>query len=347
MPSGRTRWAPRNPPGLAARAVRPVLEGLKALGADVPSLLREAGMAPLPADLDAPVPHGSMMALWDAAARIDPAVGLHVAAAAPLSAFDVHAYALFSSPTLGDAYRRASRYQRLVHDVTELTLDEGDPAVLRHALPGGRPVARQAAEFLLAVYVRLGRVAVGRDWSPVEVRFAHAAPASGAELRRFFASPVRFDAGENAIFLSSALLDTPSVRADPALLAILDRYAADLLAKRPEDASTSGRVRAHLRDALANGDPSSFGAARALGTSVRTLGRRLAAEGTTFGDVLDRFRRERAVALLADDRNGVAEVAFLLGFAELSSFYRAFRRWTGSTPAVYRKRGDGARRQEP
>lgn len=346
MPPPRTRPSLR-PSGLTARAVRPVLEGLKALGADVSALLREAAMEPLPADLDARVPHASMMALWDAAARRDDAVGLHVAEAAPLSAFDVHAYAVLSSPTLGDAYRRASRYQRLVHDATELTLDEGDPAVLRHALPGGRPVARQAAEFLLAVYVRLGRVAAGWDWSPVEVRFAHAAPGNAAEVGRFFASPVRFDAGENAILLSRALLDTPSARADPALLAILDRYAAHLLAKRPEDASTSGRVRAHLREALADGDSSSVGAARALGTSVRTLGRRLAAEGTSFGDVLDRLRRERALALLADDRNGVAEVAFLLGFAELSSFYRAFRRWTGSAPAAYRKRGDGARRQGP
>jgi AraC-like DNA-binding protein len=71
--------------------------------------------------------------------------------------------------------------------------------------------------------------------------------------------------------------------------------------------------------------------------SVRSLGRGLAAEGTSYRELLDQLRRETAARHLADDRVAIAEVAFLLGFADLSAFYRAFKRWTGRTPAEFRR----------
>lgn len=330
----------RSDSGLAVRALLPVLEGLRALRIDARPLLRAAGIPDaLLGDPEARVPHGAMMAIWDRAATTaaDEAIGLHVAEAAPLEAFDVHAYAVLSSPTLREGYDRSSRYQRLIHDSTSLTLSDGDPAVLRHALPGGRPVPRQPAEFLVAVYVRIGRVASGLDWEPTEVRFAHAEPSDAAELRRFFRAPIRFSAGENALLIDRDVLDARSPRSDPALLSILDRYTSRLLADRPATDTTSGAVRSYLEASLPGGDASSSATARALGISVRTLARRLREEGTTHGELLEQLRRERAPALLADGRTSIAEVAFLLGFAELSSFYRAFRRFTGLTPAAYRR----------
>jgi hypothetical protein len=136
-----------------------------------------------------------MMELWRCAVERtgDGDLGLHVAEAAPVQSFDVHGYALLSSPTLRDAYQRACRYQRLIHDTTELALEVGeDRATLRHALPGGRPVPRQCAEFLAAVWVRFGRLVTGFDWAPLEVRLAHPRPASTAAHGRFFRAPLRF-----------------------------------------------------------------------------------------------------------------------------------------------------------
>jgi AraC-like DNA-binding protein len=322
--------------------VKPVLDGLASLGHDPAPLLRAAGIdgAEL-ADPEARVPHAAMMAFWDAAAERtgDAAIALHVAEAVPPSSFDVSGYAFLASACLRDALERSCRWQRLIHDATTLTLEEReDGATLRHALPGGRPVPRHPAEFLAGTWVRLARLVVGEAWAPREVRFAHAAPPDVREHARFFRAPVRFGAGENAVDLERAALDAPSPRSDPALSALLERYGATLLARAPRSPAIADRARAALALALDDGHPGAPAVARRLHMSVRSLSRALAAEGTSVRELLDALRRERALRLLRDPRNGIAEVAFLCGFSELSAFHRAFRRWTGKTPGDVRPR---------
>lgn len=327
---------------LAARAVQPVLRGLCQLGHDGHGLLRAVGIDPAGLDrVEATVPREAAMAFWPAAvaATGDEQLGLHVAGAAPLDSFDVHGYALLSSSSVGDAFARACRYQRLVHDSTELTLTvSAGTAKLRHSFPGGKPVPRQSAEFLLATYVRFGRLVSGGSWSPHEVRFAHGAPRDTSEHVRWFRASLSFDAGENSLVCDTLGLELTNPRANPGLLAVLDRHANDLLRARPRDNSWSERVRVELAAVLCTGAPSALDIASRLGVSVRTLGRRLSDEGTTFATLLDGLRHERALALLGAERTSIQEVGFLLGFSELSAFYRAFRRWTGTTPAEYKKR---------
>src|SRR5262245_63028103 len=95
----------------------------------------------------------------------DPNLGLHLAEHAALGSFDVHFYAMASSPTLGAAYERMSRYQRLIHESSRVEIDDrGSAVVVRHVLPGGAAAPRQSAEFLLAAWVRVGRVVAGVDW---------------------------------------------------------------------------------------------------------------------------------------------------------------------------------------
>ncbi len=330
-------------PGIAVRALESVVAGLEALGHDAQALVAAAGIdAAVLADPEGRVPHSEALALWrEGVARTgDDLLGLHVAEAAPVDSFDVHAYAVVSSATLREGFGRACRYQRLIHEATQLTLaPDGDVEVLRHALPGGRPVPRQSAEFLLTAYVRLGRLAAGRDWVPREVRFAHAAPADTAEHARVFGAPLRFEAGENSLAIAPEVLDAPNPGADAGLLKVLDRHASDLLARVPVSSALSDRVRAFLLDAFGEGTPTAADAAGRLKMSARTLSRGLRAEGTTFKELLDQLRHERATALLADGRTSIAEVAYLLGFSDVSAFYRAFKRWTGATPAEFRGRG--------
>jgi AraC-like DNA-binding protein len=185
--------------------------------------------------------------------------------------------------------------------------------------------------------VRGGRVATGEDWAPLEIRFAHRRPDEVGEHARFFRAPVHFSAGENAMVLAAELLDRPCVRADPALLAVLDRYAADLLARVPATGRLADRARTALVEMLRDGEPGAGRLASRLKMSARSLSRTLAAEGTSYRALLDQIRRETAARHLADDRIAIAEVAFLLGFSDLSAFYRAFKRWTGQTPAEARR----------
>jgi len=268
----------------------------------------------------------------------DDCIGLHLAESADFRTVDVHFYAMAASNTLRDAFVRLSRYQRLLHETTRIELSAtGAGLSLRHALPGGFAASRQTAEFLLAAWVRTGRLVTGTDWCPVEVRFAHAAPARFEEHRRFFRSPIRFSAGENAVTVSESTLSLPCVGADPSLAALMDRYAVEHMGSAvSESRSVADGLRRVLVSELGNGEPKAGTAAARLKMSVRTLNRVLAAEGTTYRAVLNQLRAEMAARHLANPRTSIGEVAFLLGFSELSAFYRAFKRWTGKTPLQFR-----------
>lgn len=332
-------------PHVTVRALNPMVAALRALGYPAASFLESAGIEPAVLnDPDGEVPHRAMMHLWDRAVADtgDDNLGLHLGEAAPVASFDVHAYALLSSPTIRDAYRRGCRYQRLIHETTQLTLDEGDAeGVLTHALPGGQSVPRQPAEFLVTVWVRLGRLVSGDSWFPKCVCFAHAAPADTRDHTRVFGDRVVFGTGRTAMHVASAVLDKVNPRADANLAQLLDRYAGVLLGDMRSRTTLSGRLRLWLVEAHGGGPPTATEAASAMHMSVRTLHRQLRAEGTGFRQMLERFRQERATVLLARRDYGIAEVAFLLGFSELSSFYRAFRRWTGKTPADFRAQATG------
>jgi AraC-like DNA-binding protein len=309
------------------------------LGYDpLPFLHTQAIDSDLLLDPDATVPMSACVGLLADGVRAtgDDNLGLHVAEHAELGSFDVHFYAMVSSPTLGAAFERVCRYQRLIHETSEVRLERSkECAVLSHRLPGGMAAPRQTAELLLAAWVRAGRVATRTMWSPGEVRFAHLSPRDSRDHERFFGVPMRFAAGENALVLPAALLDLPCHRTDPSLLSLLDGYAADRLGVlRPT--TFADRARTALSEELRAGKVTAQGLAVRLKVSVRTLHRSLADEGTSYRRILDQLRFDLAKRHLTDDRISVAEVAFLVGFSEISAFHRAFRRWTGRTPVTFR-----------
>jgi AraC-like DNA-binding protein len=333
---------PRVTPSLTARAFLPVISGLRVLGHDPGPLLTASGVdTVLLDDPDALVPMTAGIDLFARAeeATGDACIGLHVAEHADLRSIDVHFYAMLASATLRDAYQRLSRYQRLITDTSRVELiARPGGGLLRHALPGGLAVPRQSAEFIVAAWLRTGRFAAGRDWDPDEVRFAHHAPPDIREHARFFRGPVRFAAGENALVIPNSALDLPCHGADPVLASLVDRHAEDRIRSHPASASLSDRVRAVLEELFGDGEPSAAGVAARLKMSLRTLNRSLADEGTTYRALLDQLRHELAAHHLANPRTSTAEVAFRLGFSDLSAFHRAFKRWTGRTPADFRKR---------
>jgi AraC-like DNA-binding protein len=326
-------------PRLTVRALRPVISGLTRLGYDPGPFLHAQGIdRDSLLDHDATVPMSACVGLLADAVRItnDDNLGLHLAEQAELGSFDVHFYAMVSSPTLGAAFERVCRYQRLIHETSHVQLERfGHHAVLSHRLAGAMPAPRQTAELLLASWVRAGRIATRTTWSPVEVRFAHREPRDSRDHERFFGAPLRFATGENALVLPVALLDLPCHQNDPSLLSLLDRYAADRLGG-PQATTFADRARAALSEELQTGNVTAQHLAARLNVSVRTLHRSLAAENTSFRRLLDTLRLDVASRHLMDDRLSVAEVAFLVGFSELSAFHRAFKRWTGHTPATYR-----------
>jgi AraC-like DNA-binding protein len=131
------------------------------------------------------------------------------------------------------------------------------------------------------------------------------------------------------------MMDSLNPSADAALRRLLERYAAEQLAKIPTSARFSQRVRACILSMLPLGRLTADAVAARFSMSNRTLRRRLEEEATSYQEILDDVRAELARHYLTKEKRGIDEVAFLLGFSDPSAFTKAFRRWTGQTPADF------------
>ncbi len=312
-------------------------------GVPPPELLHAAGLDPaLLADPDAYLLPSQEIRVWAEAVRLtgDQDFGLHLAEWAARSSehlFDVLTFAVRSCPTLGEHYRLAGRYIRLIHEGTYLSLEEeGDVARLVHGHSPEQIGPRHPVEGMLALALLLGRGEVGAEFVPESVCFAHARPDRVSEQERVFGAPVHYGCPRNELVLARALLERPQRRAELRLLAILDRQLGNLLSGLPESRRFRDVVKRCMMDELPEREPVVAVIAKKLHMSARSLQRRLQSEGTSFAEVLSDLRRDRALRYLQDQRISIAEVAFLLGFLDATAFHRAFKRWTGTTPAKYR-----------
>ena len=311
-------------------------------GIDVGGVARSHGLDPGQlADPFGRVPHAVMVDVWQDLAALsgDPDFGLHAAEALHAQAFDALDYTMRHCATVGEVLDRVRRYQRLLHERGIIRIDVEDKVVRYaqswHVEP---PAPRHFVEFVFAMWVFRLRRSSGGLLPIFEVAFAHPAPEGTGEHRRVYAAPLRFAAPENAITLDAAVLAAPLVAADPTLIAVLDRQVEALLAKLPPRDDFLAGLRRELADELAEGTIDLERVARRMHTSTRTLQRRLREAGMTFQSYTDEVRRDLTLERLAAPGATITEVAFLAGFSDVSAFHRAFRRWTGSTPAEYRRR---------
>lgn len=291
-------------------------------------------------DPDVRVPESASREAWRLAMAMtgDEAIGLHVAEWLPRGALDLVEYAFRTSATLRDGLDRLARYGRLINDRLAVHVLHTGPGVRFFiGVADARPLHPQRAEFSVALALRLARGATATHLVPIEVVFAHAAPADATEHRAFFRSPLHFAGGVTGMVFS----DTDGARvfqaADAALGAVIRRRLDKALDKldRPADTSTTARVRRLLIDGMGQQSVETIG--REMGVSVRTLSRRLVEEGTSFRQIQDQVRHDLALALLADASLSIAEIAFFLGYAEPAPFHRSFKRWTGTTPQHHRR----------
>ena len=258
----------------------------------------------------------------------------------PRGALDLIEYAFRTSATLGDGLDRLARYGRLINDRLAVHVLHTGPGVrFLIGVADARPLHPQRAEFSIALALRLARDATATHLVPVEVLFAHAAPADSTEHHEFFRSPIHFSSGVNGMVFSDADGARVFQAADAALGAVIRRRLDKALDKldRPADASTAARVRRLLIDGMGQEQRSVTTIGREMGLSARTLSRRLVEEGTSFRNIQDEVRHQLAVALLGDASVSIAEVAFFLGYSEPAPFHRSFKRWTGTTPQLHRR----------
>jgi AraC-like DNA-binding protein len=339
----RARYTPEVVRGatVQANSLVKVIDAARAAGLDTTALLARVGVA---ADQlavpGARVPFAALVALYEAAAAGsgDEGFGLRVGAASHPAMFDVLGHATMSCATLRDAFATITRYLRVLQEGAVITLvDDGALARARYAIVD-RDVGphRHEVEATLGIMLRFLDATLG-DFTPVHVHFEHAAPRDARLHAETFRAPVAFGRPANEIAFAAALLDRSMPRADPGLRAILERHIVEMLAKMPPRGDLVEDVRGCVARMLEQGEPPIGKVARAQAMSGRTLQRRLREQGTTFAEILEEVRKDLALRYLADARHQTADAAFLLGYAELSTFHRAFRRWTGMSPGEWRR----------
>lgn len=221
---------------------------------------------------------------------------------------------------------------RLLHHNTHaayLTMTvTGQDVILRYELR--EPVFEGASIILDAVMViamRLLQALCGKEWRPEEVHFSRRAPQDPAPYRQLFQVPLRFNADQDALVFSSDWLDHP--------VAHPDRHDGKIMFDA-DSRSLSETVRQVVCSRLGLDSVTAIALAQEIGLSRRSLDRQLAAEGTQCQDLVDAVRFARAKRLLAGGDASLSEVAFALGYQDSSGFSRAFRRWAGVPPRVWR-----------
>ncbi|MCK8497693.1 AraC family transcriptional regulator [Myxococcus fulvus] len=335
---------PRPPTEVRSQLVGPLLAYLRATGLDPTPLVERFGL-PLDAGSlpEVSLPLTTLHAFLDAAERLsqDAFLGLHVAQRVPRGNYGLVEYIARASPTLRDTFRAMARYMALLEPAwsASFTDDADGGGTFSYGIEGA-PLAygRHASEYGLALFTHVGRQLTERPWSPRAIAFAHPAPPDIAPLVDHFGVAPTFNRGRNALTLDAATLDLRVLGADPALLSVLERAAsAAVPSPAPDAPGFVQAVRDTIRASLREGAPQAADVAKGLHLSLRTLQRRLTEHGTSFQDEVDTVRRELAYQYLRDANLGVSQVAFLLGYSELSTFDRAFKRWTGMTPRVWRE----------
>lgn len=248
--------------------------------------------------------------------------------------------AMKTAPTLRASLERVERYWRVVTDTAVYRLDEsGDPAFLVfEARTRHHPVLEFRNEGALAGFARNMRLFVQAELVPEFVTFRHACRGDPERYADLFGCPVRFGAERDAIALRRSMLDLPNRLGDAAVSDFLTAHLETEIGPLRDDPSLRAALLRHLTPALSNGVPQAGAIAREMGMSERTFYRRLAEEGLTFRDVLTEAQSSLAQELLRDSSNSIAEIAFLTGFSEQSTFSRAFKRWVGQAPAQFRQR---------
>ena len=251
--------------------------------------------------------------------------------------------AIRDSANVGVALRRLGTYLHLYHGGQVMNLDvSGDVATLSYAIhqPGVEAVD-QIEDGALAIFFNVMRDLCGADWLPLEVRFAHRRPTSVRPFLEFFHTTLQFNAEQSALVFSANWLHRPLPEVDADLQRLLRREIDELEATQGTDFQE--RVRGVLRTALLTGHGSADQVAALFSMHRRTLSRRLAECGTNFAVLADEARFEIAKHMLANTTMDVGQIATALDYAEASAFTRAFRRWSGTTPAAWRAQQRPAR----
>lgn len=325
---------------VSAAWVKGIAELFQALGLDSHALFRDAGL-----DLDALKNHdvrfapANISALWELAIEHtgNPDIGLALPDVVHPASFDSIAFVMMTCPNLLTGLERFLRYMRIVSDAADIALhqEEGGYAMTIALESDGRPVPRARIEFVVVTVLNICRWLTGRDMRPLAADFPYPVPDNLESYQNAFRCALHFNAQVHCLHFAQGDLMASLPMANAELAAMHDRLAGEHLS-RLDRGKFSEKIRAIIMGRLPDGDPLRVDIAKEMCMSERTLQRRLQEEGTSFNQLVDDTRRELAEQYLRNSDLTLSQAAYMLGFADQSTFFRACKRWFDCSPGDYR-----------
>lgn len=276
-------------------------------------------------------PQDGVTRLWDGAQVLsgNDHLGLDLGRQISVAGFPVLGYSLVTATGLVDGFQRFLRYQRMIGESANIRLDAGNQFISLdfYFVGDDIPVSMHSVDAAMAAMVRMARLLEGDEWHPDQVLLRRSPPRNPRLFASYYGCPVSFNQSCDQIqLLSQSLVSGINAPADPLWEEAIQ-----------SDKPTAELVAMLLTAKLQDGSITKNTVAESLNITPRTLQRRLAREGESYQEILDRVRHQKALEALANPALLPIEIAFLCGFSDLSAFHHAFKRWQGQTPGEYRQ----------
>lgn len=290
-------------------------------------------------DPDRRIPAETHYRLWQYAERVtgDPGVGLHAGQVVDPERMGLVGHVFFNCDTLGEAVTQYVRLHRLINESVVLSVEQtGELAILTWQPDTAEHYCRQDMDRTLAAAISRTRHFIHPDIRAEWVELAHPRPAYASEYQALLGGDIRFGCPATRLAFHSRHLAHPIPHRNPYVYSAVLRQVNALLARVQTRRSFGRKIRRLISRQMSTEKIDADSLARQCHMSRQTLYRRLKKEGLSFHDLVEQVRKDKALRYVASDHYALGEIAFLLGFSELSAFSRAFKRWTGVAPAQYR-----------
>jgi AraC-like DNA-binding protein len=332
----------RSMPSATGGIARLACASLRKQGKDVRAVLSRAGLSV--EQINDPAirlhVHTQIKVLELAAEELgDDFLGFHLARSFDLRTIGLLYYVMASSERLADALNNVERYCRIMNEGVRLHVHLGrrTTVISLDYVHVNRRSERHQIEFWVITLVRVFQHLTNSRIVPRQLKLRHFRDREPTAYKSFLGNNVQFDAGADEIAFEGRIASLPVVGADTHLNTLLRKYADEALASRtPATSSVRLDVERMVAQLLPHGKANTSEVARRLGVSGRTLSRSLLAEGVTFTAIVEELRAALTRRYLRDRELPITEIAWLLGYQEISSFTHAFKRWTGTTPTQFR-----------
>ena len=263
-------------------------------------------------------------------------LGLLIGQQGGLSSLGLVGYLVQHSPHVGAALHSLVHYFYLHAQSAKVTLEmKGNHAFLGYEIH--QPIivgAEQIKDGAVAIVYNILHKLCGHNWVPAEICFSHRKPRDLKPFHHFFRAPLQFNSEHNGVFFPAHWLDQPVQEADPELHRLLQKQLNLIESEINDDFPE--QVRKVLRTALLTNHATAKQVAKLFSMHSRTLQRHLKLFNTSFHELSEQTRFDISKQMLEDSEIKLSQIADMLGYADARSFNRAFKRWSGTTPFLWR-----------